>query len=319
MAQQADNSIKPGKLSIKLSQDSKFINQDTKYLTSSVVQNGLLDANRVFEIGREISTKLLKSQPKTSAKQEEDEDDDEVSLAHCNVQTEEVVKCLGRIYCEKSKLDNKSCLFIGFDEIKSRYVHLDFSKVKVPLAVIPGQVCLVSGNNPRGDVFYVQEVIGERELEPVSPPNKEELPGSLSIVVASAPFTTEDNLLYDHLDKLMLYCKNNKPDVLILTGAFLSARSPLIMDIATTIDEHFEKMLMGILETVGNETHVLAVSANDDINSSGVYPTHPYRIGRTHPNLHLLPDPCVVDIKGVQIGLTSMDVGQHISEAELTM
>jgi DNA polymerase alpha subunit B len=143
--------------------------------------------------------------------------------------------------------------------------------------------------------------------------------GNLNIVVASGPFTTDDNLLYDHLDKLMLYCKNNKPDVLILTGAFLSTRSPLIEDIATTIDEHFEKMLMGILETVGNETHVLVVADNDDINSSGVYPTHPYRVSRAHPNLHLLPDPCIVDINGVQIGLTSMDVCQAVTDAELAM
>lgn len=318
-SQQLDN-VSKGHIIIRPYADFKHITPDTKYLTSSIVLNGLLDANRVFEIGREISTKYLKANSQTkSQKSDEEGEENEVSLFHCDEQTQEIVTCLGRIYCEKTKLDNKSCIFVGFDEIRTRHVNLDFSKVKTPISVFPGQICLIRGNNPRGDNFYVEKIFTERELDHSDPPTSQHQQKSLSIVVASSPFTTDDNLLYDHLNKLMVYCQNNKPDLLILTGAFLSAKSHLILDIATSFDEHFEKMLMGILETVGNDTQICVVSSSDDISGSGVYPTHPYMTSKSHPNLHLLPDPCIIDVNGVNIGLTSTDICQHITDAEFSM
>lgn len=317
-SQQLETTASKQLVVIRLSTDSKYIGQDTKYLTSSVVLNGLLDANRVYEIGREISTKLLNSQT-ASQRIDNDQEENEITLGHCDEQTQEIVTCLGRIFCEKNKLDTKSCLFVGFDEIRTRFVNLDFSKVKMPMSVFPGQVCLVRGNNPRGENFYVEKLIADRELENMEFPTKRNLTDGLSIIVASSPFSADDNLLYEHLNKLMLYCKNNKPDILILTGALLPANSNLLTDIATSMDEHLEKMLMGIFETVDNDTQICVVSSHDDINGSGVYPTHPYKISKTHPNLHLLPDPCVVDVNGVTIALTSTDICQHITEAEFCM
>lgn len=142
---------------------------------------------------------------------------------------------------------------------------------------------------------------------------------SLNIVVASAPFTSSDNLLYEFLDKLILYCSNNKPDLLLLTGPYLNQSSDLLAEIATNLDEHFEKMLQGIIDTVGNDTQIVVVASVDDINSSGIYPTPGYRLSRNYPNLHLVSDPCTINVNGITIGLTSTDIFQHFLDAEILM
>lgn len=67
------------------------------------------------------------------------------------------------------------------------------------------------------------------------------------------------------------------------------------------------------------ETHVVIVSSYQDINSNFVYPTHPYEIQSNYNNLHLVPDPCVIDINGVHIGLTSTDVIGHIADQEYSL
>jgi DNA polymerase alpha subunit B len=67
------------------------------------------------------------------------------------------------------------------------------------------------------------------------------------------------------------------------------------------------------------DTEVIIQSSHKDVNSFFVYPTHPYVISEKFPNLHLIPDPCIVDINGLKIGITSTDTIGHLAENELTM
>lgn len=60
------------------------------------------------------------------------------------------------------------------------------------------------------------------------------------------------------------------------------------------------------------------VSCSGDAHSNMVYPTHPNSVPRAFPNLTFLPDPSVISINGVTIGLTSTDVLSHLIEAELS-
>lgn len=116
----------------------------------------------------------------------------------------------------------------------------------------------------------------------------------------------------------MINCQNNKPDVLILTGAFLPIKSQLIFDVATELDEHFKKILSGISERVGEDTKVIIVASADDINSSACFPTRPFKLKklRPYPNLFMAPDPSIIDINGVKIGISSVDITQHLADAE---
>ena len=96
-------------------------------------------------------------------------------MSHCDEQTYDMVQCLGKIYYDDRKMDKmRVCTFVGFDETKYRRVKLDMSKVKVA-AVFPGQICVISGNNPKGNLFIVDEIFSERVLEPPVVPTKDDL------------------------------------------------------------------------------------------------------------------------------------------------
>ncbi|CRK94630.1 CLUMA_CG008130, isoform A [Clunio marinus] len=292
----------------ELKDGTQWINKDSKYMMISAQDDGQLISERIFNIGKEITKKILSAEGKT----------EELMLSHCDVMSHETVRCLGRIFCggRGDKLDQKSAYFIGFDENKLRIVQLDFSKLKPSVQVFPGEVCIISGTNPRGKIFYVTEIHSERMLENSSPSTS--LTSPLHLMIASGPFTADDNLLFEYLEKLLVNCQNNQPDVLILTGAFLPMKSQLIFDVATELDEHFQKILAGISERVGENTKVVIVSSSDDINSSACFPTHPYKVNkiRPFPNIFMAPDPSIIDINGVQIGITSVDITQQLADAE---
>lgn len=56
-----------------------------------------------------------------------------------------------------------------------------------------------------------------------------------------------------------------------------------------------------------------------DANADAVYPTMPYSFKKTFPNVHFLPDPSMVDVNGIVIGVTSVDVVNQIINNELAM
>lgn len=64
---------------------------------------------------------------------------------------------------------------------------------------------------------------------------------------------------------------------------------------------------------------MLVVSSSKDAHSSFVYPTHPYTTRQSYRNLTLLPDPCIMNINGVVVGISTTDVLTHLLEAELAM
>lgn len=297
----------------ELNDGTQWINDKAKYLTVSAQEDGQLVAERIFNVGKEIAKKILIDEGKGT-------ESDELLLSHCDVMSQENVRCLGKIFCggRSDKLDQKSCIFIGYDENKMRTVQLDFSRLRPFVQVFPGEICIIGGNNPRGKTFYVTELHSERILDNCPAPTKVELPGQVHLAIASAPFTSPDNLLFEQLQKLLVQCQSNKPDVLILSGAFFPTDSQLISDVAMEIDDHFKKMLAEISEKVGDDTKVIVVSSVDDINSSTSYPSRAYKLKltRPYPNIFLAPDPSIIDINGVQIGITSVDVTQQLADSE---
>lgn len=297
----------------EINDGTQWIGVRTKYMTVSAQDDGQLVAARIFNVGREISKKVLHDEKRSKT-------DDQLVFSPCDEMSHETVLCLGKIFCggRTDKLDQKSCIFICFDENKSRVVQLDFSRMRSPVQIFPGEICIISGNNPRGKMFYVNEIYSERILESCSVPSAKELTEPLHLVIASVSFTADDSLVFEYLKKLMVNCKNNKPDVLILTGAFLPTKSKLVADVDIELDKHFDNMLSKISETVGVDTKVIVVSSVDDINSSACYPTRPYKLKklRPYPNLFMAPDPSIVEINGIKIGLSSVDITQQLADAE---
>lgn len=302
------------KVSIKMAElkdGTQWLNEGTKYMTVSVQDDGQLVTQRIFQVGQEIMKRILRDQNNTDA------NGDELSLTPCDAISQEHVRCLGKIFCggQADRLDNKACIFIGYDENKTRTVELNFSKLRPSVQVFPGEICIIGGNNPRGKTFYVTELHSERILQHCPPPSKPLLPQPLHMLIASAPFSAKEDLRFDFLEKLLVQCQTTKPDVVILTGAFLPAKWDLISDIAKELDEHFNDMLTGISERVGESTKVVIVASADDINGSCCYPSRPYKF-RQHPNLFMAPDPSIIEVNGITIGITSADITQQLADSE---
>lgn len=302
------------KVSIKmanLNDGTQWLGERTKYMTVSVQEDGQLVTQRIFEVGQDIVKRILHDQNDSGANK------DKLTLTPCDVISQEHVHCLGKIFCagRADRLDHKSCIFIGYDENKTRMVELNFSKLRPSVQVFPGEICIIGGNNPRGKTFYVTELYGERILEHCPPPSKSLLPQPLHMLLASAPFSAKEDLRFDLLEKILVECQSTKPDVVVLTGAFLPASWELISNIAKPLDDHFIDMLASISERVGEGTKVVIVASADDINGSCCYPTKPYNL-RQYPNVFMAPDPSIIDVNGIRIGVTSADITQHLANAE---
>uniref|UniRef100_A0A182JTL1 DNA polymerase alpha subunit B n=1 Tax=Anopheles christyi TaxID=43041 RepID=A0A182JTL1_9DIPT len=254
-----------------------------------------------------------------------------VKVHHVDYPSSEPIRVLGRIVVESSSTATNSSTtssdkqtqtsklsIVDFDEHTLRYTRLDLSKVQVPAwwSLFPGQTVLLEGINPRGTLFSVKQIQCERTLTLPRVPSS--LDKTLTVVIGSAPFTDRDDLLYEKLSSLLVYCSNNPPDVLILTGPFADANCKLYTEVAETFDEYFEKIISTIMNSIGSHTEVFVVAHHDDLVSSFVYPTAPYKVASFYKNLHFLPDPCVFSIEGLEIGVTTVDVIKHLIESECT-
>lgn len=62
------------------------------------------------------------------------------------------------------------------------------------------------------------------------------------------------------------------------------------------------------------------IASHEDVHHDAFYPTPEYSIRNSlkRPNLHLMPDPCMLDIDGLIIGVTSVDIIRHLSSEEIS-
>lgn len=234
-----------------------------------------------------------------------------------------IIKSVGTIFADDDgPLTQTSTILVGSDETRCRMVHLNLSQVK-SFAIFPGQIVMVSGFNPRGDRFMVQEIITEQDLNSVKPIkwsiSSDE---QLTFLVAASPFTSEDDFLYKPLHSLLSHLKENKADILLLLGPFINDDHKLIFEdfaISSTFNTFFEQILDWIMEAAGTDTTVLIVPSYRDVNAEPVYPTMPYEFSTKYKNLHFLSDPSMIDIEGIIMGMNSVDVVDHLLKSELAL
>lgn len=223
--------------------DFSIMTTDQDYMFDTISSKCAIAADRIFDIGQEICTKLKDDRP-------DDHRDILNNISHVGLPNQTTVKCIGRICSDNDfKLDTNSTLLIGADEMKLRTARLNFNRLK-SYSLFPGQTVFVQGFNPRGDTFFVDEIVAERNLTYSEMPN---LTDDLSIVMACGPFTITDDINYEPMNELLAYCKQNKPDVLILIGPFVDADNRSIQDFTMKVSfgTFFENLVTNICEAVG--------------------------------------------------------------------
>lgn len=160
-------------------------------------------------------------------------------------------------------------------------------------SLFPGKIIAVKGSNPEGDAFIVKEVL-EMPLLGFSASPKHEIIAAqnkqsskpLAIVVASGPYTTSDNLLFEPLTDLVQHINTTNPDAVILHGPFIDLNHPLIQsgdfDIPNpfgttndsienaTLDDLFKYTVGYILKQIRNPNlPVIIIPSVNDVTNGG--------------------------------------------------
>ncbi|GAA5811310.1 hypothetical protein MFLAVUS_004743 [Mucor flavus] len=202
-------------------------------------------------------------------------------------------------------------------------VLLDMSRVE-SYSFFPGQVIGVKGINHNGIRFHVDEVL----MPPVPERDQYEIKENKTIdmIVSAGPYTFDSDLLFSPLQELLTKCSEEKPDVLILMGPFISVHHPFISSAnIQQLPEHiFYEQVVTRLESLLNmcrDTHVFLVPhANDIIQHYNLFPQPAFNatLNIKHERIHLASNPCGLLINGHTIGIANVDSLFRLGKAEIT-
>ena len=230
---------------------------------------------------------------------------------------QDLVWVCGRIYCEaaEGQINKTSVQLEGsLKESCGRRVHLDLSEYEnQSFALFPGQIVFVQGINSSGRKMIVKHIIEgiprprmctsltQLRKYHTSPYYQNNQP--LSLFMASGPFTTSDNLLYEPLEDLLRQVLNKKPDILILIGPFVDISQPLLAgdddiilddvdDDKNILSQHcasyemifIEKIIRDGLKALFNSesdhgniiTNIIIIPSLKDAHHEYVYPQPPF-------------------------------------------
>ncbi|EAS28066.3 DNA polymerase alpha/primase associated subunit [Coccidioides immitis RS] len=226
--------------------------------------------------------------------------------------------------------------------------------LRVPLKVdslpsvqlFPGQIVAIKGINASGEYFSALEVLQPPFLPPAaSSPEiissiNERLSESgsapLNILVASGPYTTDDNLNFEPLNELCAKAAEQSIDTLVLTGPFLDIEHPLIatgdfdlpeingLDPDTaTLSVLFRycisRPLHRLAMAVPSITIVLVPSVRDAVNRHVSWPQDMLpRLELGLPKqVRMVPNPVTISLNESVFGLCSYDVLYELRREEV--
>lgn len=238
-----------------------------KYMFDTLLEKSLSAADRLFDIAHQVCVKLQHDRDAaagatkaTNAADTNNEDEDDPadlnifeSLVHPDAASQHRITCAGRICCDAAEavqLTAGSTLLCSTDDRRMRTVRLHLGSLR-SFALYAGQTVAVRGRNPRGDILYVDEVHTERQLVREAVPSAVVEP--LSVLVCSGPFTRDDDLTYEVLHDFLAYCRDNRPDVVVLLGPFVAASHAMVVDgvLQETFEEFFERIVAEVMEKLG--------------------------------------------------------------------
>uniref|UniRef100_T1IIF5 dipeptidyl-peptidase III n=1 Tax=Strigamia maritima TaxID=126957 RepID=T1IIF5_STRMM len=234
---------------------------------------------------------------------------------------------LGRVWSDGlGKLNvNQLIIETPLHEGKSSRISLDVSKIP-KFSFFPGQLIAIEGVNSQ-EKFIAEKIYDGISLpfSQFTPSNKESQE-PLQIVVAAGPYTTADESTYNALVDLLNYLEKHQPHACVFIGPFVDSKSNVLSkhfemqdSELCSYDDVFQSLMKMISSKIdSSKTQLIIVPSLRDLHHAHfVYPTAPF----SHPELkgvHFMPDPCVLDINGVAIGITSVDILFHLGKDELS-
>ncbi|KAI9652198.1 MAG: DNA-directed DNA polymerase alpha subunit pol12 [Trizodia sp. TS-e1964] len=216
----------------------------------------------------------------------------------------------------------------------------------------PGQIVALKGVNASGEYFSVSEILTMPLLPPAASNTKalqahhdrlhggpdameEDTPRPLNVLIASGPYTPDDNLDFESLNTLCEQAATNYVDALILTGPFLDLEHPLIasgdFDLPLNSNEDPDTVNMNTLfryfisapfrrlaELNPTATIILIPSVRDLINKHVSWPQD--LISRKELGLpkqaKMVTNPVTLSLNELVIGISSQDILWELSQQE---
>lgn len=260
------------------------------------------------------------------------------------VATQKSIFTVGMICCDgEGHLNEKSTLLqSSVEHSGGQRVRLELQKLN-QFSVFPGQVVGVEGHNPSGHCLIASKLVDSVPLSATAdvslPPAKKQAldqeiqsidlsptQAELSVIIASGPFTTVDNLLFEPLTELLAYATRKLPQVLILLGPFVDSEHPEIKK--GTMDRSFDEIfhmevmrrLQDYTEYMGSDTRVILVPSIRDANHDFVFPQPAFDI---HPpdlkhQITSLTNPGIFEANQVKISCCTVDILKHLSGEEMS-
>ncbi|KAL7424793.1 DNA-directed DNA polymerase alpha subunit pol12 [Cryptotrichosporon argae] len=199
--------------------------------------------------------------------------------------------------------------------------------------LFPGCLVCVKGRNGSGGVFVVDEVLmpPPSGLSTSSPSellawqHGERLQSQpISMSIAAGPYTYDDDLIFSPFSALIDVAIAERPDVLVLLGPFVADNHPLIAAGKLTqmpadiFRDKIGKEIARLADACPATTVLLVPSVRDCVSAHVAYPQAAFnKAGLGLPKrVHVLPNPCTVQINEVLIALTSVDTLFHLRREE---
>ncbi|PUU81486.1 DNA polymerase alpha subunit B N-terminal-domain-containing protein [Tuber borchii] len=245
---------------------------------------------------------------------------------------------VGRISCDTldGKLSPSSVLLEASRKMGAG------SRVRLKLDAVPsysffpGQIVAVKGVNASGEYLVVSEILDAPGLPcPASSPSAlletaDRLSaGGLNIVVASGPYTTDDNLHFEALSEICNKAAESCPDVLILTGPFIDADHPLIrtgdFDFDTwhhdrsPMEDLFCQRITPKIRRVQRSLVILVPSVRDIVSKHVSFPQEQFKRKQLDlpMNVKCLPNPATFSINEIAFSVSTNDILFHMASHEI--
>ncbi|XP_022944938.1 DNA polymerase alpha subunit B [Cucurbita moschata] len=250
---------------------------------------------------------------------------------------------VGMICCDgDGHLNDKSTMLqSSVEHSGGQWVRLELQNLS-QFSIFPGQVVGIEGHNPSGHCLIASKLVDSFPLsatiDPILPPakkitldhdiqpiNQPSTESELSMIIASGPYTTTDNILFEPLTELLAYAKRKPPQLLILLGPFVDSEHSDIK--RGTVEMSFEEIfnfevlrrVQDYVEHMGPDARVLLMPSIRDANHDFVFPQPAFDIpSDLRLQISSLPNPGILEANQAKIACCTMDILRHLSGEELS-
>jgi hypothetical protein len=281
-----------GTMSVKPFNSDLHIAQPFKYLQMRRHECNLIMNEAIEEMGETLIRKL-----------------DLAGFSNLNENERVDRMYVGRVTTDTKdgKVTDKN-LYFASPPFGDGHVRLELAPCK-SFSLFPGKI--VAFNGTFGDEhLLVKDFLDETVNIPAFSSLPVTLKDSLQMIAACGPYTLPDSKNLTPLVRLLEHVKMFEPHYLILMGPFFDCRNDFLL-INNDCEQFFKIVMDAISSALRNtRTHAIIVPSTFDLNNYSTFPAPPFQCSA--PRVHFMPNPSFLNIEGVVISLSSVDIVRHM-------